>query len=174
MNIPRFSAEASLGRSGKSFVQVIGRTAPADVVIPQGCNIAEGAACFFYPIAWCAWGSLRDSSTFCDCVDRLSGGRCLECTNCAGSGRGLDPRGVGSGQSQLTQDPMPAFVAAPTAGGRESDLSSLKHQLNRIEACACGTKMILNLPLPIALPSEVFSPNVPIPRGPIPPGPPIG
>src|SRR5258708_34128194 len=62
-----------------------------DVVLPQDCGFFKGLGCALGPISWCALSSFGGSSAFCDCVDRASGGNCIDCTGC-GTGRGLDPR----------------------------------------------------------------------------------
>src|SRR6266498_4027941 len=111
MTMPGFGAEAALSRSNMAYTGSASSASTGATVVPQDCNIAKGAGCFIGPISWCALSSLGDATSFCDCVDRASGGHCIDCTACAGSGLGLDPRGrggeaslgnVGSGRFGLT------------------------------------------------------------------------
>ena len=153
MNIPGFTAETALQRSRTSYAKTVSRIASTNLVVPQDCGVLKGFGCGIGPISWCFLAGFGGPGSFCDCVDRMSGGDCLECTNCAGSGRGLDPRGhegdpstgtVGSGRFGLTG----GVTVGPPPGRRYPDLSDLKRQLDRIERCTCGLpSLVLNVPL---------------------------
>src|SRR5258708_33831229 len=106
-----------------------------DVVLPQDCGFFKGLGCALGPISWCALSSFGGSSAFCDCVDRASGGNCIDCTGC-GTGRGLDPR---AHDAPLTAGPTSGGgTGGPPPGHRCPHSCTLQRQLNRIWKCACG------------------------------------
>lgn len=166
MNMPGFTAHVALKRGHQFRTNAYmssGSTGFANRIIPQACDTFKGAGCFFGPISWCFPASFGGTDSFCDCVDKLSGGNCIDCTNCGGvSGRGLDPRDqsgtaptgkVASGQFGITENPPPG-----------PDWGSLKQQLNRIERCTCGTPKygggVVAVP-PVFVSPPVFTPPVP-------------
>jgi hypothetical protein len=146
MSMPGFTAEAVLTRSKTSYGMMAARIGSADLVLPQDCSssslsgLAKGLACAIYPIAWCgstaSWGG---TDAFCECVDDLSRGSCLECTACSGSGRGLDPRAKQGLQGPDSQSQALSASQLDDISSQIATLSNdLKRQLNRIERCTCG------------------------------------
>jgi hypothetical protein len=164
MSLPTFSADAALANGRISYSTTYTPADPANLVIPQDCGFFKGLGCGLGPISWCALASLGGTDSFCRCVATFSGGDCIECTNCASSAQGLDPRDrsndpstptVASGRFGLTDGTGSGGVTVgPPPGRRDSDLSGLRDQLNRIEKCACGidSQLLETLVPPLSAP----------------------
>lgn len=163
MNMPGFTAEASLGPSSNAY---IGAFSPSGwrrgAIVPAIDSACPGVNCdatlasailLFNPISWsifqqCCMGGLRVS-------DACRNNPCLpECPQfmCICINQPCNPECLQLGWCPLSSQPD----ALSSAGS--SDLSSeiatlrneLKRQLNRIERCSCG------------IPGDVI--NVPVPR----------
>ena len=156
MSIPGFTAKAALTRSKIAYAGKIARIGSPDLVVAQDCGFFKGLGCALGPISWCALSSFGGTDAFCNCVGRVSGGDCIDCTACGGSGRGLDPRAHdgnppaadgAKGRFGLTEDGSVTIGPPEPLGQRVPDLNDLRRQLNRIERCACGNKNVADVPM---------------------------
>jgi hypothetical protein len=147
VSIPNFNAAQSIYRSTASYSTAFIGATPNASIIPQDCGFFKRIGCVLGPFSWCIPAGFGGTKPFWDCVDKVSGGNCLECIG------GADPRdasqknpgdptgtsgdygpdyGGGSVNVGWSGNPLtvgPGDGAIPPA---------LQRQLNRIERCACG------------------------------------
>ena len=162
MNIPGFTAQASLYYS-TGYGSTHSNASAQNTVVPQDCGFFKRIGCVLGPFSWCAPAGLGGAVPFWNCVDKVSGGNCLDCIG------GADPRDrdmggqpddyagvdydsdngfVGHGTQGLTGRSGGGITVGPppAMGQRDSDADSLQRQLNRIERCACGYKGVVQAP----------------------------
>ncbi len=138
MNLPGFTATASLGTSSSVYSGVVGaRGMNREAIVPaSGC---PGVNCEWAQ-AFCI-GSLS--------LDPISCGLYYGC--CQGAGQtggevsGPQPDIPPSSNFPLTAGGV-TVGPPPSLGQRNPDANDLKRQLNRIERCACGYKGVVQLP----------------------------
>jgi hypothetical protein len=171
MRLPGFSAEYTLGQT-QPHLGTARTDPPSDAVLLQDCPWYKRAGCVLGPLSWCAPASLGGAVPFWNCVDKLSGGGCLDCIGTAdprdtggeiGGGivcdsSGCRPGSVGAVDQGLTSDAISNLSLQIAGLGND-----LKRQLNQIERCAC--KFVFHLP---------SSPSVFVPPGPVSPRWPMG
>jgi len=161
MKLPKYSAEASLGRSSIAYSEAVGHggSTRGAVVPAVGCSDVD-----------CGWAAFFCFSSLD--LDPVSCGLYYGC--CHGAGRtGGDPN-FDAGTGIPVSSNLPVTSVDPTLSAGLSDLSSqiavlrndLRRQLNRIERCACGPPIVLTPQIPPFIPPEVVPP-VPVP--PVPP-----
>jgi len=148
MHVPAFTAESSAYQSLDHYASGQTNVQLRHSITPQDCGFFQRIGCVLGPFSWCAPAGLGGAVPFWNCVDKLSGGNCLDCIG------GADPRDrdmggqpddyagvdydindgfIGHGTQGLTSG---VTVGPPPAlGQRDSDIT---RQLNRIERCACG------------------------------------
>jgi|SRR2546426_814379 len=163
MKLPGFSAEISLYRTDRQYSRAATEALASSPVVPQDCGFFKRVGCVLGPFSWCAPAGLGGAEPFWNCVDKLSGGNCLDCIGGAdsrdrdpgrepddyagvdyGSGSGF----VGHGTKGLTSGSSGSVVVGPppSLGQRDSDPCNVRRQLNRIERCACGYKGVVQAP----------------------------
>jgi hypothetical protein len=151
--MPGFSADASLSRTiGTYYGMTVAHSLNAEPVIPQGCDILKRFGCFWPISILCGLAGIGGADAFCNCVGQTDAS-CLECTSCAGSGLGLDPRD----KSNLpASDALSATAACPSPCPAYPDLSKIERQLDRIQRqadridrCACGAPPTVAAPRPV-------------------------
>src|SRR5712692_3695122 len=98
MTIPGFTALASLDPSRGSYAAAMAPTAIGGRVYLQGCDFWKRIGCGIWPelVCWPALASAAwdNRAAFIDCVDKLSGGGCVDCVL-----DGIDPRNRGLAQN---------------------------------------------------------------------------
>ena len=159
MNIPGFTAETSIYRTHSNDFRGRVEILDSKSVIPQDCGFFKRVGCVLGPFSWCAPAGLGGAVPFWNCVDTVSGGNCLDCIG------GADPRdrdmgGQPDDYAGVDYDSNNGFVGhgtqgltggvtvgpPPSMGQRDSDIDSLRRQLNRIERCACGYQGVVQAP----------------------------
>jgi hypothetical protein len=84
MALPGFGASNAL-RNHAAYRVVLQSLDHSNCVIPQDCNIGKGFACAWV-IGHCGVAGFGGRDAYINCVDRLSGGYCVDCVT-----GGLDP-----------------------------------------------------------------------------------
>lgn len=156
MNIPGFTGERSLYLSNGFQSQATRENSTAGLVEPQDCPWYKSIGCGLGPLSWCALAGLGGTESYRDCVDRLSGGNCLDCI-----GANRDPSGPlppdNPYRGGLTSGPGVIVGPPPPSATRTSEIEDLRRQLNRIERCACGYKGVVPAPPPwLGVPDEIL------------------
>jgi hypothetical protein len=140
MNMPQFTADASLYRLGIHHVQqdiahsTNGISSDPGVIHPASYpNHCDWWEWLLEPIG-CAIGyDIHNTVVGADGVDcDWEGGICF-------------PRGTGRTAQPLTTGGV-TVGPPPSLGQRNSDADNLQRQLNRIERCACGYKGVVPAP----------------------------
>jgi hypothetical protein len=149
MNIPRFNAAQSIYRTVERYSMALAAETLNGQVVPQDCGFFKRVGCVLGPFSWCALAGLGGAKPFWDCVDKASGGGCLDCIG------GADPRDASQRNpgdpSQTSGDYGPDYGGVHTGvswsgnpltvdGGQPTVPPELQKQLNRIERCARGTR----------------------------------
>lgn len=134
MNMPGFTAEASLYLGGEQYRLSTNSVHTPGLVVQQDCSWYKSIGCVAGPFSWCVFAGFGGADTFIDCVNALSGGECLDCIGATEDPSGPLPSGLTMGAG---------VPIAPPEGRRGPGWSSqteidLRRQLNRIERCACG------------------------------------
>jgi len=163
MKLPGFRAEISLYRTDRQYSRAATEALASSPVVPQDCGFFKRVGCVLGPFSWCAPAGLGGAEPFWNCVDKLSGGNCLDCIGGAdprdrdpgrepddyagvdyGSGSGF----VGHGTKGLTSGSSGSVVVGPppSLGQRDSDPCNVRRQLNRIGRCAGGDKGVVQAP----------------------------
>lgn len=165
MNIPRFTAEASLERSSNAYIGSFGPGGwRREAIVPAIASTCPGVNCdallasailLFNPVSWgwykaCCMGD--SSNEYCRANPCLE--ECRHLNLCAApptlTPGALSSEGFSDLSSQITT--------------LENDL---KRQLNRIERCACGIHYVTKAPVSPFPIREVIVPPIPLP--PVPP-----
>lgn len=163
MNLLGFTAEASLHHSRDRYGFGHSNPFAQNKIIPQDCDFFKKTGCVSGPFSWCAPAGLGGAVPFWDCVDKLSGGNCLDCIGSAdprdkdltgppndygGIDYGSDKGFFGHGTQGLTSGGGPRITVdpPPSMGQRDSDVDRLQRQLNRIERCACDYEGVVQAP----------------------------
>jgi hypothetical protein len=161
MRLPGYEAECSLNPARPYAGNATVRPA-IDAVLLQDCPWYKRAGCVIGPLSWCAPASLGGAVPFWNCVDKLSGGNCLDCIGTA------DPRDTGGETGggivcDISGNCRPGTVGSTDQGltsdavaGLSAQIGALQRQLNQIERCAC--KFVFTSPASVStfLPHGAF------------------
>jgi hypothetical protein len=174
MSLPGFIAESALTQS-QPYIGYLRVGSPIDIVLLQDCPWYKRAGCVLGPFSWCVPASFGGAVPFWNCVDKVSGGNCLDCIGTSdprdtsgetGGGIVCDSSGncrlgpVGSVDEGLTSDAIAGLSSQIASLG-----SDLKHQLNQIERCACKFNwlgLLATLVTPGVVTRGVFEPPTPV------------